>query len=595
MLTRRSWLELSGSWATLALAGPSVTPPSGAPAGPPYSVRDFGAKGDGTTNDAAAIQAAIDAAVRGGTIVFPAGRYVITAPLKVAAGTGRLTLAGEGKGAAVILNRIVGSPADPALEISVQGSYILLDQLTFEGNGQKGAAGNGHAISLVNTHQGEPFYPSQVVLRDVLVLSHLGEGKDHTGAAIPAAGLYAWNGTVLEVISSAFISNAVGVRLDTWTKAYFSMLTVDKSDSNAVYLSQSEQVTFFGSVLNNSGSGKPDDGLLHARNSKQVAFFGCRFKNGTPALVNLAGANYANYAVSFYGCHFEQLDPAKGHTAMSIGSSSACGLVVDGSRFEFVNTIKDAVGIEIVQGASGRSALGVAIRSNTFRIGDGGTMAAAISLNVAANTARSVIIEGNVIGWPERSGVATTITTGILLSGYADSCVVRNNSFVAATNVTIAGAIRLGSAKVTNTMIENNSYDTGSGGAITQRIDNAAATPFSLREGGINRYAESAQSIAVARTTPIDASRGSRFDLSASDGAPFVVDAPTGGTPGQRITITVRNASQGPLNAADPFANAAYRHAPWAQPAPGHSRSIDFQFDGKSWTEVGRTGGDVPN
>ena len=43
-----------------------------------YNVRDFGAKGDGTTLDSAALQAAIDACHndRGGTVLVPAGRFV---------------------------------------------------------------------------------------------------------------------------------------------------------------------------------------------------------------------------------------------------------------------------------------------------------------------------------------------------------------------------------------------------------------------------------------------------------------------------------------------------------------------------------------
>jgi len=45
------------------------------------SVKDFGAVGDGVTDDAAAIQAALDASSGGGTVYVPAGTYLCTAQL----------------------------------------------------------------------------------------------------------------------------------------------------------------------------------------------------------------------------------------------------------------------------------------------------------------------------------------------------------------------------------------------------------------------------------------------------------------------------------------------------------------------------------
>src|SRR6266487_2192648 len=44
-----------------------------------YNVRDFGAKGDGTTLDTAAVQAAIDGCNKdqGGTVLVPAGVFLI--------------------------------------------------------------------------------------------------------------------------------------------------------------------------------------------------------------------------------------------------------------------------------------------------------------------------------------------------------------------------------------------------------------------------------------------------------------------------------------------------------------------------------------
>jgi hypothetical protein len=63
--------------------------------GASLNIKDFGAIGDGTTNDTSAIQNALDAAnaAGGGSVYVPVGEYVITSPLRVFSNT---TLYGDG-------------------------------------------------------------------------------------------------------------------------------------------------------------------------------------------------------------------------------------------------------------------------------------------------------------------------------------------------------------------------------------------------------------------------------------------------------------------------------------------------------------------
>ncbi|MGB5048445.1 MAG: glycosyl hydrolase family 28-related protein [Caldilineaceae bacterium] len=73
-----------------------------------FSVTEYGATGDGVTDDTAEIQAAIDAAIAlnaGVTLTFPTGTYLISSPLtadNTANASSKLTLRGDGIGATTI-------------------------------------------------------------------------------------------------------------------------------------------------------------------------------------------------------------------------------------------------------------------------------------------------------------------------------------------------------------------------------------------------------------------------------------------------------------------------------------------------------------
>lgn len=84
--TRRSMFKLGTAAAigagVIALAAPQQA--SATTSFPSYlSVKDYGATGNGVTNDTAAVNAAITAAVNGDTIYFPAGKYRIFSALLI--------------------------------------------------------------------------------------------------------------------------------------------------------------------------------------------------------------------------------------------------------------------------------------------------------------------------------------------------------------------------------------------------------------------------------------------------------------------------------------------------------------------------------
>jgi hypothetical protein len=152
-LSRREWLErvsgpaVAASLGALGTSSAFAQTPTPAAAVPPsassslgartYNVREFGAKGDGTTLDTVAVQAAIDACTReqGGTVLVPAGDFVVgTLELK-----SNVTLHLATKG------RLLGSPrpedyhAGKGIPTS-NGNVVLLgaaelENVTIEGNG----------------------------------------------------------------------------------------------------------------------------------------------------------------------------------------------------------------------------------------------------------------------------------------------------------------------------------------------------------------------------------------------------------------------------------------------------------------------------
>lgn len=93
-----------------------------------FNVKAYGAKGDGTTNDAAAIQAALTAAaVSGGTVFVPAGTYKVNTELTAASG---VRVIGDGLDVSILR---AGAAIASVLAVNTSGK-TKVSELTLDGN-----------------------------------------------------------------------------------------------------------------------------------------------------------------------------------------------------------------------------------------------------------------------------------------------------------------------------------------------------------------------------------------------------------------------------------------------------------------------------
>lgn len=115
----------------------------------PVNVRAYGAKGDGTTNDSAAIQAAIDAAA--GTVVFPKGDYLVNTGLTLGNGVRLAFEAGAQLLAGTNSMTVISTTA--GFKTGIQLHHVAID-----GNGKTGVT----AVALGNVQ-----YDSAVVSLNV--------------------------------------------------------------------------------------------------------------------------------------------------------------------------------------------------------------------------------------------------------------------------------------------------------------------------------------------------------------------------------------------------------------------------------------------
>ncbi|MEV0472319.1 glycosyl hydrolase family 28-related protein [Streptomyces prunicolor] len=108
------------------------------------NVKGHGAKGDGFTDDTAALQAAVNAAAAAKTTVYlPTGTYLVSAPVTLPAGQG-YALVGSGWGASV---KLKGGSNCYIFKMTAADTRIIMRDLTIDGNClEQGTAGSSGGV-----------------------------------------------------------------------------------------------------------------------------------------------------------------------------------------------------------------------------------------------------------------------------------------------------------------------------------------------------------------------------------------------------------------------------------------------------------------
>ncbi len=175
----------------------------------PLNVRDFGAKGDGSTNDRAAVQMALDAASKSRTpLYFPPGRYKIGFSKSASHldYEGDVTVLGAGRGATIldVHPKTVDDFEFVLLMSKEPDSHLSLAHLTIEGpSGFKGSYPDTQKESLaLSAAPSSPYgHDNRIIVDDVAIT-----GKFYRGISMSGGG------GIVQVRGSAITATLVAVQ-----------------------------------------------------------------------------------------------------------------------------------------------------------------------------------------------------------------------------------------------------------------------------------------------------------------------------------------------------------------------------------------------
>ncbi len=327
-------------------------------------VTDFGAAGDGATDDTAAIQAAFDAAGRGDRIVIPSGEYAVSRRLRLSANDVTLQAYGTLVPAAGMEDYLLEIAKGPRSEVDFErdtiGLRMVVDCLRLNGRGRsRGVFFNGHYHSSFSNVNVMRTRNCAVKLHDVressfnqLSINFCASYSDeplldiaYRFGANPDPHGGGWQWTDGQTVDGQNNIRFFGANIVHSMAKTFVDIGGDTADSKYIYSWPARNIHFSGCQFHLSGSQwfrssgrRPEhcennqywdvDGiemvdtqtLVRIRNAMCVTFSQCNFAGGTreqDVTVQLGDSSGPATDCTFLGCRIKQI-PIKADNAKRV-------------------------------------------------------------------------------------------------------------------------------------------------------------------------------------------------------------------------------------------------------------------------------------
>jgi hypothetical protein len=591
------------------------------------NVKEFGAVGDGITNDTAAIRAAMAAA---NIVYFPTGNYLIqgtntdaTDGLQLKANQ---TVFGDGFSSAIVqgsssnyimsANQGTGGTPDPADNMK----SIVVRDLAFVNNAGtfsefkhmlnlnavsdvvverclfKGFQGDGIYLGSSNVAATER-HNENVVIRDC-VFDGVNNQNRNGISVIDGNGILIDKNTFTNV-SKLGMPGCIDLEPDSFSFPIIRNITIQ---NNRMFDSLGAGVGLLLGYANISGASPP----INIRISNNYMLNCTR---------GFGGGAYDTASNLTPNCNWLiDHNTVEACTNSMFLFSGCSGLIVENNQF-INNPFKGEIGFDTPNynvsfvgntfQNNGRSTTACLwIRTNTLLtfernvfIDNGASIGAGQDMNFLAGWSGSQInLRNNVFSSP--LGYTTTSIrvdpTYTLDNGSCDD-VGNTWDYVATIQFNGNGSDRFTSVPTTGTWsVGNKVYNkTPTSNGLIGWVCTTAGSPGTWSV--ISTRLPFPRFIERNYTTPenFDAATYDYFSLLIQSNPALTYNAPTGGTVGQIIYIRVKNISGVPMGTIT--WDSVFKFTSWTNPASGNSRTITFAYDGTNWNQVSYTPADVPN